>query len=110
MIETVQADLDKDGKVTTKDLKKLEQLNKLSYQDKLQDQQRLMAWIAMGSMIFFVVVSLLPIVSEERLVTISSFLNTFFVSQAAVVSVFMGASAYTKVNSRESTLTDSFSS
>lgn len=109
MIETVQADLDKDGKVTTKDLKKLEQLNKLSYQDKLQDQQRLMAWIAMGSMIFFVVVSLLPFVSEERLVTISAFLNTFFVSQAAVVSVFMGASAYTKVNTRESTLTDSFS-
>lgn len=109
MIETVQADLDKDGKVTTRDLKKLEQLNKLSYQDKLQDQQRLMAWIAMGSMIFFVVVSLLPFVSEERLVTISAFLNTFFVSQAAVVSVFMGASAYTKVNTRESTLTDSFS-
>ena len=110
MIENVQADLDRDGKVTTKDLKKLEQLNKLSYQDKLQDQQRLMAWIAMGSMIFFVVVSLLPFVSEERLVTISAFLNTFFVSQAAVVSVFMGASAYTKVNTRESTVTDSFSS
>ena len=110
MIENVQADLDKDGKVTTKDLKKLEQLNKISYQDKLQDQQRMMAWIAMGSMIFFVVVSLLPFVSEERLVTISAFLNTFFVSQAAVVSVFMGASAYTKVNTRESTLTDSFSS
>lgn len=110
MIENVQADLDKDGKVTTKDLKKLEQLNKISYQDKLQDQQRMMAWIAMGSMIFFVVVSLLPFVSEERLVTISAFLNTFFVSQAAVVSVFMGASAYTKVNTRESTVTDSFSS
>lgn len=110
MIENVQADLDKDGKITTKDLKKLEQLNKLSYQDKLQDQQRMMAWIAMGSMIFFVVVSLLPFVSEERLVTISAFLNTFFVSQAAVVSVFMGASAYTKVNTRESTVTDSFSS
>ena len=110
MIGNVQADLDKDGKVTTKDLKKLEQLNKISYQDKLQDQQRMMAWIAMGSMIFFVVVSLLPFVSEERLVTISAFLNTFFVSQAAVVSVFMGASAYTKVNTRESTVTDSFSS
>jgi hypothetical protein len=28
----------------------------------------------------------------------SGFLNTFFVSQAAVVSVFMGATAYSKRN------------
>jgi len=100
----VEADLDKDGKITDKDLRRLEKLNHISYQDLLQDQQRFMAWIAMGSMIFFVIVSLFPIISESRLMTISSFLNTFFVSQAAVVSVFMGTSAYTKVNSRETTL------
>ena len=97
----MEADLDKDGKITDKDLRRLEKLNNISHQDLLQDQQRYMAWIAMGSMIFFVVMSLFPVISESRLMTISSFLNTFFVSQAAVVSVFMGTSAYTKVNSRE---------
>lgn len=110
MTDIAQADLDKDGKITNKDLKKLEQLSKITYQDKLQDQQRMMAWVAMGSMLFFVGISLLPIISEERLQTISAFLNTFFVSQAAVVSVFMGTSAYTKVNSRESISSDSLSS
>lgn len=94
-------DLDKDGKITSKDLSQLERLNKLSYQEQLQDQQRWMAWIAMGSMIFFVGISLLPIISNDRLETISAFLNTFFVSQAAVVSVFMGTSAYTKVKAHE---------
>jgi len=39
-----------------------------------------------------------PFVDPERINLFSGFLNTFFVSQAAVVSVFMGATAYSKRN------------
>ena len=38
------------------------------------------------------------IANSEGLKELSGFLNTFFVSQAAVVSVFMGATAYSKRN------------
>jgi len=91
-------DLDGDGIVTDEELAREERMLKIENSDKMQDQQRLMAWVAMGSMVVFVAVIMLPIVPIDRVNQLSGFLNTFFVSQAAVVSVFMGATAYSKRN------------
>ena len=46
----------------------------------------------------FVVAMMTPLIDVDRVNQLSGFLNTFFVSQAAVVSVFMGATAYSKRN------------
>ena len=93
-----QFDLDGDGVVTDKELARSEHMIRLENSDKMQDQQRYMAWVAMGSMVIFVGILMTPFIETDRINMFSGFLNTFFVSQAAVVSVFMGATAYSKRN------------
>ena len=98
-------DLDNNGTITDKEILLAERKEELAHRkemhlnlDKMQDQQRMMAWVAMGSMVVFVVAMMTPIIEVDRVNQLSGFLNTFFVSQAAVVSVFMGATAYSKRN------------
>ena len=93
-----QFDLDGDGIVSDEELSRSEHMIRLENSDKMQDQQRMMAWVAMASMVLFVVAMMTPIIEVDRVNQLSGFLNTFFVSQAAVVSVFMGATAYSKRN------------
>ena len=93
-----QFDLDGDGVVSDEELSRTEHMIRLENSDKMQDQQRMMAWVAMGSMVLFVVAMMTPFIDVSRVNQLSGFLNTFFVSQAAVVSVFMGATAYSKRN------------
>ena len=99
------ADLDNNGVITDGEMAMAAKMEQLQHQremhdnlDKMQDQQRMMAWVAMGSMVVFVVVMMTPIIDIDRVNQLSGFLITFFVSQAAVVSVFMGATAYSKRN------------
>ena len=98
-----QADLDGDGTVTDGELAMATKMENLQHQremhenlDRMMDQQRLMAWVAMGSMVVFTLIMFLPFIAESKITTFSGVLNTFYVSQAAVVSVFMGATAYSK--------------
>jgi len=98
-------DIDNNGEITDGEFAMAKRIEELEHQremhknlDKMQDQQRLMAWVAMGSMVLFVVAMMTPIINVVRVNELSGFLNTFFVSQAAVVSVFMGATAYSKRN------------
>lgn len=97
------ADLDGDGTVTDGELAMATKIEQLQHQremhenlDRMMDQQRMMAWVAMGSMVLFTAMMFLPFVSDTKITTFSGILNTFYVSQAAVVSVFMGATAYSK--------------
>tara|TARA_R100000742_G_C4261398_1_gene79190 strand:- start:392 stop:760 length:369 start_codon:yes stop_codon:yes gene_type:complete len=99
------ADLDNNGIITDSEMAIASKMEQLSHQremnknlDKMQDQQRMMAWVAMCSMVLFVVAMMTPLIDVGRVNQLSGFLNTFFVSQAAVVSVFMGATAYSKRN------------
>lgn len=99
------ADLDNNGVITDGEMAMATKMEELQHRremhhnlDKMQDQQRMMAWVAMGSMVLFVVAMMTPLIDVSRVNQLSGFLNTFFVSQAAVVSVFMGATAYSKRN------------
>ena len=67
--------------------------------DKQQDQQRLMAWIAMGSMVILTVALVLPILSPERIEALSGLMAMFYTAQMGVVGAFMGASAYVRTRS-----------
>tara|TARA_Y100000593_G_C4118258_1_gene241328 strand:+ start:125 stop:511 length:387 start_codon:yes stop_codon:yes gene_type:complete len=98
-----QFDLDSDGTVSDGELAMASKIEQLEHQrqmhenlDRMMDQQRMMAWVAMASMVLFTAAIFLPFVAESKVTTFSGILNTFYVSQAAVVGVFMGATAYSK--------------
>jgi hypothetical protein len=89
-------DLDGDGKISKEELEIEERMLRLENADKMQDQQRLMAWAAMASSIVTVIVLLLPILDVSRMQAAGAFLNTFLVAQTSVVIGFMGATAWTR--------------
>ena len=98
-------DIDNDGEITDGEIAMAQKMEELEHRrenhenlDKMQDQQRYKAWVAMGSIVIFVGILMTPFIETDRINMFSGFLNTFFVSQAAVVSVFMGATAYSKRN------------
>tara|TARA_A100000172_G_scaffold7971_1_gene4418 strand:- start:7333 stop:7713 length:381 start_codon:yes stop_codon:yes gene_type:complete len=98
-----QFDLDQDGTVSDGELAMAQKIEQLEHQrqmhenlDRMMDQQRMMAWLAMGSMVVFTGLLFLPQLDGSKIINFSGILNTFYVSQAAVVSVFMGATAYSK--------------
>ena len=56
------------------------------------DTQRRMAWVAMISMIAYPLASL--VISESRLDTWSAMSDMIFLSQASVIGLYFGATAY----------------
>lgn len=98
-----QFDLNQDGIISDGELAISQKIEQLEHErimhenlDRMMDQQRLMAWVAMGSMVLFTGLLFLPQLDGSKIINFSGILNTFYVSQAAVVSVFMGATAYSK--------------
>ncbi len=89
-------DLDGDGVVTDEELRKSERMMQIENNDRMQDQQRLMAWVAMLSTIGAVVVLLTPLIALDRMAAASAFLNTFLVAQTGVVGGFMASSVLSK--------------
>lgn len=89
-------DLDGDGKISKEELEIEERMLRLENADKMQDQQRLMAWVAMASSILTILFLLLPILDVTRMQAAGAFLNTFLVAQTSIVVGFMGATAWTR--------------
>ena len=94
------ADLDGDGVVTNSEINQHEKLLRIDNWDKQQDQQRQMAWVAMGSMVLLTLGLILPILPTERVEVLNGLMTMFYTSQAAVVAAFMGASAYVRTRER----------
>jgi hypothetical protein len=90
------ADLDGDGIITDEELAKHERMIQIENNDRMEDQQRAMAWVSMLACIFVVFILLTPYVSVDRMDSISGFLNTFLVAQTGIVVGFMGATAWSK--------------
>lgn len=91
-----QFDADGDGIVSDEELALSERMLQIENNDKMQDQQRLMAWVAMLSSIVTVFALLTPYIAIERMDTASAFLNTFLVAQTGIVVGFMGMTAWAK--------------
>ena len=91
-----QFDADGDGIVTDDELARSERMIQIENNDKMQDQQRLMAWVAMWSTIVAIAALLSPLVALDRVNMASAFLNTFLVAQTGIVVGFMGATAWAK--------------
>lgn len=87
-------DYDGDGQISENDIKTKQELIEIENQDKKEDQQRRMAWLAMGSMVIFTALLYTPLVSVERMQAIDNILGMFYIAQAGVVATFFGSQAY----------------
>ena len=83
-------DLDGDGIVSDAELAASVVLT----QHEKADAQRRMAWLAMGSMIFFTLAFFLPIFPDARIKALSDLFGLFYIGQAGVVGAYMGMTAY----------------
>lgn len=92
-------DTDHDGIVSDAEIAAQQALVDLENKDKKEDQLRMMAWVAMGSMVVFTAVSFTPVISVERLTALDNLLSMFYIAQAGVVATFFGSSAYMSRNS-----------
>ena len=89
-----QFDLDNDGVVTDEELHRSQTMLELELREEKADSQRRMAWVAVISMICYALLPLMPFVSESRLSTLASLSDMLFLSQASIVGLYFGATAY----------------
>ena len=89
-----QYDLDGDGTVTDEELAKNQELVEIELREEKADSQRRMAWVSLSSMVVFALLPLLPFIPESRLSTLASLSDMLFLSQASIVGLYFGATAY----------------
>ena len=87
-------DLDHDGVVTDEEIAMHQEMVDQTIREEKADSQRKMAWVAMVSMCVYALLPLLPFIPESRLATIASLSDMLFLSQASVIGMFFGATAY----------------
>ena len=87
-------DTDGEGIVSDEELARHQEMLQLELQEEKADSQRKMAWVAMISMCIFALLPLMPFVPEARLSTLSSLSDMLFLSQASIIGLYFGATAY----------------
>ena len=87
-------DADGDGTVTDEELAKHQEMLQLQLQEEKADSQRRMAWVAIGSMCVFAILPVIPFIPSDRLSTLASLSDMLFLSQASIVGLYFGATAY----------------
>ena len=90
-------DLDGDGIITDEELQTEERLIKLENADKMQDQQRLICWVSSLSSIGLILLVLSPIIPNNKVELCTALLSTYVVANLGIVSVFVGATAFTRI-------------
>lgn len=91
-------DVDGDGVVSDQELRMRKEFVRLENEDRMADQQRLMAWASMVFVMAVVAVQYTPLVSLERIEATLGFVNTVVLGQLGIVVSFMGFSALQKKN------------
>lgn len=89
-MSTTIKDMNADGEINEKDV----DMTKIANQTKL-------AWFAAYSIVLVTVVLLSPFVSESRITALSDLLEIYYIAQASVIGMFMGASTYLSVKMNE---------
>jgi hypothetical protein len=87
-------DADGDGVVSDEEISRHQEMLKLELQETKAASQRKMAWVAVISMCVFAVLPLAPFVPDSRLDTLASISDMLFLSQASIVGLYFGATAY----------------
>ena len=87
-------DEDGDGIVSDEELAHARQIMELELREEKAKSQRQLAIVAMASMVGFAILPILPFVPESRLSTLASLSDMLFLSQASIVGMYFGATAY----------------
>ena len=87
-------DVDGDGTVTDEEISRQQEMLQLELQEEKADSQRRMAWTAVVSMCVFAILPVIPFIPADRLSTLASISDMLFLSQASIVGVYFGATAY----------------
>ena len=86
-------DSDSDGVLTEEEITAFRELEDLREQHAKMQSQKQMAWTAMAAMILFTASLFMPLVSNERITSISPVFSMLYVGFAAVIGTYMGAAA-----------------
>ena len=89
-----QYDLDGDGTVSDEELARNQELLAIQLREQKADSQQRMAWVSLSSMVVFALLPLMPFVPESRLSTLASLSDMLFLSQASIIGLYFGATAY----------------
>lgn len=89
-------DMDKDGVVTDAELDRSEKMLQIDNMDKLADQQRIMAWMALFLPFVLILYLASGFVEPAKVTMIMSLVATFSASMGTVVVAFMAATAYVR--------------
>ena len=89
-----QYDLYGAGTVSDEELARNQELVEIELREEKADSPRRMAWVSLTSMVVFALLPLLPFIPESRLSTLASLSDMLFLSQASIVGLYFGATAY----------------
>ena len=87
-------DLNHDGTVTDEEMAQAKEMLEMELREEKAEAQKQMAWVAVASMILFMLLPLVPFIPENRLQTLASLSDMLFLSQASIVGFYFGAQAY----------------
>ena len=87
-------DLNHDGTVTDEEMAQAKEMLERELREEKAEAQKRMAWVAVASMIVFMLLPLLPFIPDNRLQTLASLSDMLFLSQASIVGFYFGAQAY----------------
>lgn len=87
-------DLNNDEQITVDEIALKERIEQLEQQSEKSDSQRKMAWVAIVSMIGYVILVFSPLVPQEKVTTLANISDVFFVAMASIVGAFMGFTSW----------------
>ena len=93
-MNTPTFDLDDDGVITDEEVKTTQSMIDIGLREEKAEAQRKMAWVAVLSMVAFMLLPIMPFVPDNRLETLASLSDMLFLSQASIVGFYFGATAY----------------
>jgi len=91
-----QFDADHDGIVTDHELARSERMMMIENMDKMADQQRVMAWAALGAPPALIAFMASAWVSLEKVNALSGLTTTYCAAMGTIVVAFMAAQAYVR--------------
>lgn len=87
-------DLDQDGIVSDTEMSKSERMIQIENEDKKQDAQRNMAWVALFGMILYPFVTMFMAAIGLDASILASMADLYFISVAGILAAFYGKEAY----------------
>jgi hypothetical protein len=87
-------DLNGDGTVSDEELNKSTDLLELELREEKAQAQKLISWVALGSMLVLTAIVMTPLVSDARVSALADLFSMFYLAMASIIGFYFGATAY----------------